>query len=309
MAYLRIAIAAMCAVLVHGAEAQQVADTLYVPHVAAPSYEVGKGPRLVIDGGHYNFHTVDGRYRPFARLAERDGYRVSGSTAPLSDDVLRDVDLLVIANPLARRNANGKWELPTPSAFAPSEIAAVRRWVERGGSLLLIADHMPFGGAIQALASAVDVSWINGFAFDSVRNSIFRLSRASGFGAHPIFDGRNAAERVDSIVAFTGSAFRVASGGAPLLFIPAGSRVLMPKVAWQFPESTQVMPGDGLLQGAALRIGKGRVVAAGEAAMFSAQRSGPQGAGTMGFNDPRAPQNAQFVLNVLHWLSGLLPER
>jgi hypothetical protein len=27
----------------------------------------------------------------------------------------------------------------------------------------------------------------------------------------------------------------------------------------------------------------------------------------MGFNAPTASQNAQFVLNVLHWLSGLLP--
>jgi hypothetical protein len=28
----------------------------------------------------------------------------------------------------------------------------------------------------------------------------------------------------------------------------------------------------------------------------------------MGMNDPEASQNAQFVLNVLHWLSGLLAE-
>ena len=28
----------------------------------------------------------------------------------------------------------------------------------------------------------------------------------------------------------------------------------------------------------------------------------------MGMNDPEAAQNAQFVLNVLHWLSGLLQD-
>ena len=28
----------------------------------------------------------------------------------------------------------------------------------------------------------------------------------------------------------------------------------------------------------------------------------------MGMNDPDAAQNPQFVLNVLHWLSGLLPD-
>jgi hypothetical protein len=40
--------------------------------------------------------------------------------------------------------------------------------------------------------------------------------------------------------------------------------------------------------------------------MFSAQRSGPKGEGLMGFNRPSAGQNAQFVLNVLHWLTRVL---
>ena len=45
------------------------------------------------------------------------------------------------------------------------------------------------------------------------------------------------------------------------------------------------------------------IVAAGEAAMFSAQRAGPQAANLMGFNNPSAHQNGQFVLNVLRWLT------
>jgi hypothetical protein len=44
----------------------------------------------------------------------------------------------------------------------------------------------------------------------------------------------------------------------------------------------------------------------GEAAMFSAQVSGPQRR-PMGMNAPRAGQNPQFLLNVMHWLAGLLP--
>jgi len=54
-----------------------------------------------------------------------------------------------------------------------------------------------------------------------------------------------------------------------------------------------------------VRFGAGRVAAFGEAAMFTAQvdEDGP-----MGMNHPEAPQNAQFVLNVLHWLTGVLPE-
>jgi hypothetical protein len=54
-----------------------------------------------------------------------------------------------------------------------------------------------------------------------------------------------------------------------------------------------------------LNIGKGRVAVFGEAAMFSAQLAGPKKS-PMGMNAPIAKQNPQFLLNVMHWLSGLL---
>jgi hypothetical protein len=44
--------------------------------------------------------------------------------------------------------------------------------------------------------------------------------------------------------------------------------------------------------------------------MFTAQTQilGDTVVARMGMNDPGAPQNRQFVLNVLHWLSGLLQD-
>lgn len=53
-------------------------------------------------------------------------------------------------------------------------------------------------------------------------------------------------------------------------------------------------------------LGRGAafLLCASQAAMFGAQTSARGGA--MGMNPPRAERNAQFVLNVLHWLSGLL---
>jgi hypothetical protein len=282
--------------------AQQVADTLFVPRVSAPSYPANTGPRLVIDEAHHNFHTVDGRYAPFAKLARRDGYRVSGGTTTITPASLAGVDILVIANALAQKNDSGKWVLPTPSFVTAEEIDAIHRWVEGGGSLLLIADHMPFAGAAERLASTFGVTWVNGFADDSTGNSILRYRRGAGLGTHAITSGRNAGERIDSVTAFTGSAFFLRDGGAPIFTLPAGTRVLMPATAWAFTDSTASVNGSGMLQLAALEIGKGRVVVAGEAAMFSAQRAGPNGAQTMGFNAPVAGQNAQFTLNVLHWL-------
>ena len=40
--------------------AQQVADTLFVPAVAAPAFKEGAGPTVLIDEGHHNFHTMNG---------------------------------------------------------------------------------------------------------------------------------------------------------------------------------------------------------------------------------------------------------
>jgi len=59
---------------------------------------------------------------------------------------------------------------------------------------------------------------------------------------------------------------------------------------------------EGMMQGAALEVGNGRVVILGEAGMFSAQEFGEI---KMGMNYPPAKQNGQFALNVMHWLSGL----
>ena len=125
----------------------------------------------------------------------------------------------------------------------------------------------------------------------------------------PVTNGRRPAERVDSVVSFTGSAFRLAAtrpdSAWPVFTFRAHTRVWMPRVAWQFGDSVASLPGDGLLQGALLRYGRGRVAVFGEAAMFSAQVTGPQRT-PMGMNAPFAPQNAQFTLNVAHWMSGLL---
>ena len=53
-------------------------------------------------------------------------------------------------------------------------------------------------------------------------------------------------------------------------------------------------------------FGSGRAAFFGEAAMFSAQLSDKQ---PMGMNAPMAEQNFQFVLNVMHWLSGIRETR
>lgn len=286
----------------------QVADSSFEPSVARPAFPAGRGPLVLLDEAHFNFHTVDGRYAAFARLLRKDGFVVRPLREPATAASLANVGVLVIANAIAEANSGGNWALPIHAAFGAGEIEQIRRWVERGGSLLLIADHMPFPGATETLASAFGIYFMNGFATDSgCATDVAAFRRGNGtLGDHPITRGRHRSERIDSVKSFTGQAFRVSAAGRPLMILERGSVMLMPVVAWQFNDSTPRLPAEGLLQGAALPYGRGRIAVFGEAAMFSAQVSGNPRR-PMGMNAPIAAQNPQFLLNVLHWLTGLLP--
>ncbi len=288
----------------------QIADTTFEPTIDRPAFGTGAGPLVLLDEAHHNFHTVAGRYAPFVKLLRRDGFSVEAIRTPFTAASLRPARILVIANALAERNAGDDWSLPTPSAFTPDEIAAVRDWVRGGGSLLLIADHMPFPGAAAELGRAFGFDFINGFATDrSARTDEFGFRRQDGsLGDHPITRGRDPGERVDSVRSFTGQAFKLPDGAAALLHLAPGSLVLVPTVAWEFSDSTPRVPADGMVQGAALEFGTGRIAVFGEAAMFSAQVSG-QVRRPMGMNAPRANQNPRFLLHTVHWLAGLLPAR
>jgi hypothetical protein len=283
---------------------------MYNPPIESPAYAQDSGPVVAIDEAHFNFHTMEGRYQPFAELLRRDGYIVCPSRSEFSTKNLEGVKILVAANALAELNRNElDWSLPTPSAFTDEEIRAVRSWVEKGGSLLLIADHMPWPGAAEKLAAAFGIHMNNGFALrEGAGDSTLVFRRSDGSLAdHPISNGRTATERVDSVATFTGSAFQVDENknAQPLLILGSDVVSIMPTVAWQFAPETPRVPVGGWYQGAVLRFGDGRVAAFGEAAMFSAQLRGRKRE-PMGMNDPIAAENFQFVLNLARWLSGLL---
>jgi hypothetical protein len=273
------------------------------------AYAIGGGPAVFIDEAHSNLHTKDGRYSPFADLLRRDGYVVAGFTEPFSDDTLKDVDILVIANALQALQPSAM-RLPTVSAFSDAEIEAVYRWVSAGGSLLLIADHMPWAGAAEKLAMRFGVFINNGYASAPGDNPLTFNRSDESLRDHPIVRGRNERENVPFVATFGGSAFRLRAelDATPLMVFGPGSVVLLteelltPEV--KLTPQTPRVPAEGMLQGVALVTGEGRVVVSGEAAMFSAQVA-PDGQ-RYGFNSPDAPHNTQFVLNVMRWLSGIL---
>lgn len=319
---LAAAVAILCAaVSALPAFAQQIADSSFVSTLEHPAYPTGRGPRVLVDAAHYNFHTADGRYWAFAQLLRTDGYRVQGSKDKLTPDVLQGADLLVIANALSKEDSEGDWVLPTESAIDSAEVVAVAAWVQQGGALFLIADHMPCPGAVSNLAAAFGFHLMNGFAFagPDLSQGSFDFVRAKAevpgdayvagtLADHPITRGAGRGEAVPFVRTFTGEAFRVPPEAVSLLTFGAPSAVLFPTVAWQFSKLTPNTSAEDLSQGAVLEFGKGRVAVFGEAAMFTAQLAGPNRV-PFGMNDPDAPYNKQFLLNLVHWLTRAGSER
>jgi hypothetical protein len=281
--------------------AQQVPDTLFSHPISNPVYSFGKGPTIFIDEAHNNFHTLSGGFKPFGKLLRHDGYVVKPSTEMFTAETLTPAKILIIANALHSSNAQ-RWSLPTPSAFTDDEIIAINTWVKKGGSLFMIADHMPFPGAAEKLAASFGIKFYNGFAMHKENNGkdIFKIG--SGLAECSLTKGRNNAEEVTSLQTFTGQAFHAAENAIPIITLNDDYEVLLPETAWEFTKETARLPAEGFVQGAYMVYGEGRIVIFGEAAMFTAQTHGKN---KFGMNSRSASQNAQFLLNAIHWLDGL----
>jgi len=217
--------------------AQQGPDSAWTPSVAHRAYG-GTGPRVGIDEAHLNFHTATGNYLPFAKLLTADGYRVFPSPEKFTASSLREFDVLVIAN---ARGGVGLDAL-TNAAFTPEECAAVAEWVRGGGSLLLIADHAPFGTAAEPLARQFGVDMSKGFTLDTAQGhsqgnpTFLRYDRENGLlGTHVILNGRDASERVSTVVTFTGQSLSIPDGATPLLRLASTAQDRLPPT----PEEAQ----------------------------------------------------------------------
>ena len=281
--------------------AQQQADPEFNTSVENPAYKK-EGPRVMFDEAHHNFHTTEGRYKPFVDLMFNDGYRVIRNRQPFSKQRLDTYKILVIANALGAEEDDDAGA--DESAFSVDEITAVHDWVKDGGSLLLIADHPPFGGSAAALANKFGVDMSKGYTFDpenSVKNLPTQLifSRENKLlASHPITEGRNEKERVNIVRSFTGQSLKGPEGSTGILILASTA---FDRATGSAETSTSAA---GRTQAVAFKFGKGRVVVQGEAAMLSAQISGADNH-PMGMNVP-GNDDRQYALNLMHWLSGIL---
>ncbi len=294
---------------------EQSGDLDWTPQVAAPAY-AADGPLIRVDEGHGSVQTIAGRYAGFAALARADGYRVDAGEGRLEpSDALKGVRILVISNAASPRDSSGRI-----SAFDEAEIEAVAQWVDGGGSLLLAADHTPHGSAAEALAARFGVRMGKGYAFRQTSRGVtanLDFLRADGaLGEHPVIDGRGPDERVEHVHTFTGQSLDGPPGATILLAMRPDDRETDDLHTFQQinrnPDDAEALSRPALsAQGLAFEHGAGRVVVLGEAGMLTAQivrfpvdqNREPLrfGLNTSGHDDQ------QFALNVLHWLSRLIP--
>jgi hypothetical protein len=192
--------------------------------------------------------------------------------------------------------------LPVPTdkkrsapAFTPEEVAAVHAWVERGGALLLIADHAPFGEAAAALAEAFGVNMHKGFVEvpGEVSDPLLFSVENGRLGRHPILEGDGSGSAVSRVMTYTGQSLDGPPSATVLLRLPATAVEAVPA-----GDGALVERPAGAAQGLAFEAGRGRVVVLGEGGMVTAQvnRRVPYGINEPGNN------NRRFVLNVMRWL-------
>ncbi len=282
---------------VHG---QQMADPQFDPRVQNPAY-TKNFPRVLFDEAHNNVDNTHGRYKPFADLLFNDGYHLTVNRQPFTKAVLASVKILVIVNPLGGEDVDE--EGSDSAAFTTPEIQALTEWVKSGGALLFVVDAGPFASAAAGLATSLGVEMSkselsSAGAEDKQAGSVGAVvySRANhSLGEHSIMNGRSETERVNRVIVFGGQTLKGPSGSEQLLklFEPSEKK-----------ESGKPDPLAGRSQAIVFRLGKGRVVMMGDAAMLTAQVGGANDK-PFGMNLPDI-DNRQLTLNIMHWLSGIL---
>lgn len=285
------------------AQSSQLCDSTFSYQLDNPKYQKSDGPVIWIDEAHHNFHTKDGRYCAFSKVLEADGYQVASNDQPFDKADLSKCDILVIANALDEETALRGWRLPNRSAFTSAEIQAVTRWVSQGGSLMLIADHMPFPGCNAELAAAFGFTFTNGYEMQTRLNqpsSVFSVENKTLL-PHPI------TADIPQVASFTGQAFRLPDGAEPLMVFGDEDQMVLTAQAGQ-PDLTTNPSFNlkGWSQGAVMAYGQGRVAVFGEASMFTAQslRAANGDLIQFGLLHPTAAYNDQLLRNTMQWLSG-----
>ena len=273
--------------------------------VDLPAFNSESSPSVLFDAGHKNFHDIQSTYKPFATLLNNDGILLTTHDGHYTPEALQNVDLLIIANATGEEREDGRMT----SAFSKKEIEVLTQWVSQGGSLLLIADHDPFGSASAQLAKSFGVGMESVWTVDTSRQNP-EIGKSSwleyslengGLGLHPIVQ---LDPPIRKVITFTGQSLSFDSTWTSILMLSESARNYYTRADASIisDDNTSYFPVPGQSQLIASNYGSGRIVIAGEAAMFTAQEV------RIFFKTMRAGfnydgyDNKQLVLKIIHWL-------
>lgn len=279
-------------------------DTEFNSDVEEPTYERGKGPKILLDGAHHNFFIQWDFIKPFSDLAKNDGYQTIVDSLNFTPEYLKRFDIVMIITALPF-DFTTKNEVTDESTFSTKEINNLYDWVNNGGSLLVFSEHAPFDQAINPLLKRFGIESSIGRTIDSINynkeignTGWIEFSNQNGGlkNEHPILNGRNKEEKVTRLMTF---------GGSALTGKDYTNLLELSETAKNIIHSTGVGPsGKGNSQGLAGKIGNGKVVALGDSNGFTAMIFNEDDGSTQaaGMNLEEYDWR-QFVLNTLHWLS------
>jgi hypothetical protein len=161
-------------------------------------------------------------------------------------------------------------------------------------------------------AAMRNLSDLTGVDFERRYSSV--LANPGSLASHPVNEGRQAEETIEWVVTFHGQAFLASDDWDPLMVMGANAVSLIP-LSLNFKDAQwgdgPVISANNWLHGATRNLDAGRIAILGEGGMCTAQFDDLDGSienplEPYGFNAPQAPYNAQFCLNVVRWLSGIL---
>jgi hypothetical protein len=260
-------------------------------------------PRVLFDEARKNHHHIETTYKPFATLITNDGCSVKSIDKPIDNTALANTDIYIIATAMGKEDPGDK------SPFTQSEIDKIEKWVQNGGSLLLITEHFPFGLAMSPLLNKFGVQVHNGYTEDTLLNNkevrdalLFIKSKCNLNLTHPILD------KVERLNTFTGSSVKGDSTWTQLLIFTPNAQNFNVKVNVKKDggdittsvEYADFYSAKGYSQGICKQHGKGKIVVLAESAFLTAQVD--KNGNKYGMNNLNE-DNKQFVLNLIRWLA------
>lgn len=284
---------------------QMLNDSPFNASVSNPKYKQQKGPHILIDAGHHNFIVEMGLIKPFVDLSRNDGYRPKIDSGIFTPAYLANYQMVLIT-PAMPFKFGSKKEVTTEITFTPNELAALKDWVSKGGSLIMLSEHAPIDKSMTPLFNTFGIQLSIGAVVDSVNYDtriqfpnaetllLFNSSNGLLHNNHPIIKGNNKSEWVQNIETYTGCAL-TGEGYTNIFKLSPSAKIRK----WSGSQPS----GGGNSQCLAGSFGKGKVVALGDCNGFTAMYVNSGGKKFSAGMQVEQYDWRQFVLNTLHWLS------